>query len=832
MKTHARAVVIGGGVVGASVLYHLAKAGWTDIVLIERNELTSGSTWHAAGGMHTLNGDPNVAKLQEYTINLYREIEEASGQSCSIHITAGVDLAGTKERLDFLKLACARARYLGLGMEMISVDEAARIFPLMDKKHFVGALYNPLEGHVDPAGVTQAYTKAARNKGAEVYRFTRVTALEPRADGGWDVITDKGTIVAEHVVNAAGLWAREVGQMVGLELPVLAMEHQYIVTGDMPEVIASEKEVLHCIDFEGEIYMRQEGRGMLIGTYEKKGVPWAEKSTPWDFSHELLPPDLERIAPSLEVGFRHFPALERAGIKRIVNGPFTFAPDGNPVMGPDPRPAQLLGRRRRDGGLFPGRRRRARAVELDGPRRSGLRRLGDGRRALRRLGHARIHQREGARELFAALPHPLPERGAARRAGAADDADLRPPEGEGRGVRRGVRARARAVVRAPRTAPVEDVTYRRSNAHQPVGAECRGVRNGVGILDSSTFSRYEVTGPGAAAWLDRMLAGRLPAEGRLALNPMLNDRGRLIGDFTVAREGRGHFFVFGSGIAEQYHLRWFESHLPASGVALRSLRTGMLGLAIAGPKARELLSRVCRDDVSDAAFPFLAFRALEVAMVPARVGRISFTGELGYEIWMPADGQLRVYEALVEAGADLGLVHFGARALQSLRLEKSFGTWAREFRPNYTPTEAGLDRFVDLGKPGLIGGAAAQKARTDGSPRRLVTFVVDAARRRRDRRRARVARRQGRRLDHLGRLRALRRQVDRDGYVPARARGCRGRFRDRDAGRTAGRGARGAAAVRPGGQADAVLNRPRAIRPAEAGRTMTPGGGRTRAGPA
>ncbi len=303
-------------------------------MLIERDELTSGSTWHAAGGMHTLNGDPNVAKLQEYTINLYREIEEASGQSCSIHITAGVDLAGTTERLDFLKLACARSRYLGLGMEMISVDEAARIFPLMDKRHFVGALYNPLEGHVDPAGVTQAYAKAARNLGAEVYRFTRVTALHPRADGCWDVITDKGDLVAEHVVNAAGLWAREVGQMVGLELPVLAMEHQYIVTGDMPEVIASEKEVLHCIDFEGEIYMRQEGRGMLIGTYEKKGVPWAERSTPWNFSHELLPPDLERITPSLEVGFRHFPALERAGIKRIVNGPFTFAPDGNPVVGP------------------------------------------------------------------------------------------------------------------------------------------------------------------------------------------------------------------------------------------------------------------------------------------------------------------------------------------------------------------------------------------------------------------------------------------------------------------------------------------------------------------
>ncbi len=273
MKTHTRVAVIGGGVVGASVLYHLARGGWTDVVLIERDELTSGSTWHAAGGMHTLNGDPNVAKLQKYTIELYREIEAASGQSCSIHITAGVDLAGTPERMDFLKLACARARYLGLDMEVISIDEAARIFPLMDKRHFVGALYNPLEGHVDPAGVTQAYAKAARNLGAEVYRFTRVTGLRQRADGSWDVITDKGDLVAEHVVNAAGLWAREVGRLVGLNLPVLAMEHQYLITGEIAEVVASPKEMLHAIDFEGEIYMRQEGKGMLIGTYEKAGVP-------------------------------------------------------------------------------------------------------------------------------------------------------------------------------------------------------------------------------------------------------------------------------------------------------------------------------------------------------------------------------------------------------------------------------------------------------------------------------------------------------------------------------------------------------------------------------
>ena len=334
MKTHAQVVVIGGGVVGASVLYHLTKAGWKDVVLVERAELTSGSTWHAAGGMHTINGDPNVAKLQQYTIGLYKEIEEISGQSCGVHISGGLMLAGTPERLDWLKMTQARGRYLGMQLDLVAMDEAVKLMPFIEKKYFVGALYDPLEGHVDPWGVTNAYTKSAQIAGAEVYRHTRVTELRQRPDASWDVSTEKGEIHAEHVVNAGGLWAREVGRMVGLELPILAMEHQYLITEDMPEIAASSKEQLHVIDFEGEIYMRQERGGMLMGTYERRGQPWSEQVTPWDFGQDLLPNDLDRIAPSLEVGFEHFPAIGRAGIKRVVNGPFTFAPDGNPLIGP------------------------------------------------------------------------------------------------------------------------------------------------------------------------------------------------------------------------------------------------------------------------------------------------------------------------------------------------------------------------------------------------------------------------------------------------------------------------------------------------------------------
>ena len=314
MRSAARVVVVGGGVVGASVLYHLTKAGWTDVMLIERDELTCGSTWHAAGGMHTVNGDPNVARLQQYTINLYREIERISGQSCGVHLTGGLMLAGTRERLDWLKMAQARGRYLGMELEMLTVEEAARRFPLLDKKHFVGAIFDPVEGHVDPYGVTHAYAKSAQIAGAEVVRHTRVVDLKPRSDGSWDVITDQGNVHAEHVVNAGGLWAREVGRMVGLELPILAMEHQYLITEQVPQ-IAGLPEQLHCIDFEGELYLREERGGMLLGTYERAGVPWSPAATPWDFTQSLLPNDLDRIAPSLEVAFEHFPALGEVGLR-------------------------------------------------------------------------------------------------------------------------------------------------------------------------------------------------------------------------------------------------------------------------------------------------------------------------------------------------------------------------------------------------------------------------------------------------------------------------------------------------------------------------------------
>src|ERR1700729_3557554 len=568
MKRETRVAVIGGGVVGASVLYHLTKAGWKDVLLIERAELTSGSTWHAAGGMCKLNGDPNVAKLQQYTIKLYEEIERISGQSCGVHITGGIMLAGTQERLDWLKMAQARGRYLGMDLEIISVDEAARLFPLMDKHHFTGAMYDPIEGHVDPYGVTHAYAKAAEIAGAEVVRRTLVTELKARADGSWDVITEHGSVHAEHVVNAGGLWAREVGRMVGLELPILAMQHQYILTDDIAQ-LAGRPEQLHCIDFEGEIYLRQERGGMLMGTYEKAGRPWSPETTPWDFGQDLLANDLERIAPSLEIGFQHFPALEAAGIKKVVNGPFTFAPDGNPLVGPirglknfwvacgvmagfsqGGGVGLALSRWMGDGD--PG----ADIWGMDVARYGDWTTLAYTNAKVRENYSRRFSIRFPNEELQAARPlrtTPIYQRLQAANAVFGDYCGLE-----------------HSLWFATTAQSAKDeFSFHRSNDFQHIAAECAAVKNSVGLLEISNYGKFEVKGPAAADWLSEVMANRVPAVGRIALTPMLNERGKLIGDFTMCRVAPEHFLLIGTYAAETYYQRWFERHLPSSGMSIR-----------------------------------------------------------------------------------------------------------------------------------------------------------------------------------------------------------------------------------------------------------------------
>ncbi len=732
MKSHYRAIVIGGGVVGCSVLFHLARAGWKDVLLIERSELTSGSSWHAAGGFHTLNGDPNVAKLQAYTVSLYKELEEISGQSCGLHLTGGVMMADTPERMDFLRLAHAKGRYLGMQTELITPSEAKALFPLMDETNFVGAMWDPVEGHLDPSGTTHAYAKAARVLGAEIELRNRVTELTQDADGTWNVVTEKGTVKCEHVVNAGGLWAREVGRMVGLELPLLAMEHMYLLTEDMPEVeefnAATGRELIGVMDFKGEIYTRQERKGILLGTYEKACKPWSPKETPWDFGHELLQPDLERIAPSLEIGFKHYPALEKAGIKQVINGPFTFAPDGNPLVGPVQGltnfwcACAVMAGFSQGGGV---------GLALSNWMVNGdpgadiwgmdVTRFGEW--ATLRYTNAKV--RENYSRRFS-IRFPNEELPAARPQETTPVYDIMVRDNHAvMGDSWGLES---PLWFAPSADEAFDTpSYHRANDFAHVGNEVRKTRESVGVTEISNFAKYEFTGAGAESFLNRLMTNTMPKAGRIVLTPMLNEAGKLIGDFTIAKASDERFLMWGSIAAQKYHMRWFERHLPKDGsVSVKRFGNDLVGLSVCGPNARKVLEKLVDFDCSNEGFRFMDFREADVAGCPCMINRITYSGDLGYEIWMHAPFQRRVYLAIKEAGEEFGIVDFGMRALLSMRLEKNFPTWFRELRPIYGPYEAGMDRFIKLSKNDFIGREAAAAEKASGGKLRRVSFIVDA----------------------------------------------------------------------------------------------------------
>jgi dimethylglycine dehydrogenase len=731
MKSSAQVVVIGGGVVGASVLYHLTKEGWSDVVLLERKELTAGSTWHAAGGMHTLNGDPNVARLQQYTVNLYKEIEKESGQNCGIHLPGGLQLADTPERLDWLRMAQARGRYLGMHMEMISMKEAKELNPLLEEKYFVGALFDEDEGSVDPYGVTHAYAICARNRGAEVYTNTWVTGLSQREDGTWDVITDKDHVIhAEHVVNAGGLWAREVGRMAGLELPVLAMEHHYLMTEPMDEVIEYNKkhgrELPHMIDFAGEIYARQEGQSILLGTYEQENRPWAPKETPWDFVFQLLPHDLDRISPELERGFAHFPAVGRAGIKKFVNGPFTFSPDGNPLVGPIKgmrgmwSACAVMAGLSQGGGVGlslaswivngdPG----ADIWAMD------VARYGD----FATLAYTNAKVRENYSRRFR-ITFPNEELPAARPLLTTPIYDRLTEHnavwGAGFGLEHPLWFQKKGEE------PVENITFYRSNAFPIVAEESRAVRERVGFSEASNFAKYKVSGKGSSAWLSSLFTNALPAMNRTVLTAMLNPQGKIVGEFSVSRVGEEEFHLFGSQAAEVHHPRWFLDHLPKnSAIRFENLSLSMVGLTVAGPRSRDVLQKLTDTSLATKDFPFMAFRKANIGMAPIWLSRMTYTGDLGYEMWMAPEYQRYLFDLIWDAGREFDMRLFGFRALITMRLEKSFGTWFREYRPIYTPLEAAMDRSLKFDHD-FIGRAAVEKEIADGGPKRkLVVFKVD-----------------------------------------------------------------------------------------------------------
>ena len=723
MPTHAKVVIVGGGVVGCSILFHLAKFGWKDVVLLERDELTSGSSWHAAGQIHTISSDPNISRLQSYTINLYKEIEELSGQSVGLHLTGGFYLASTKSWYDYLKRERSKARYMGLEQEFISPQEVAERHPLIDPKYFYAALWDDQDGDLDPSGTTYAFAKAARHYGAQYFTHTPVTATTMRSDGTWDVTTSKGVINAEHVVNCGGLWAREVGHMAGLHIPVQPMEHHYLLTEKIDE-IANFGSRLPCgIDYEANIYFRQERDGMLLGTYEPVGVPWKVEGTPWDFGHELLNPNLEHIADRLELGFERIPALANAGIRQAINGPFTFGPDGNPMIGPVPGmhnywcAVGVMAGFCQGGGV---------GLTMAEWMIDGEPSIDVWAMDVARFGNwaspdwGTIKSTENYERRFVmTFPNETLPKGRRQQTTALYDRLV--SKGARMGQSFGLE-HALWFADSPEDAH-EDPTFERNRSHDYVAREVAAVRTAVGGIEIANFAKHVIKGKGARAWLNEIMAGYIPKPGRIALTPMLTDKGRLYGDLTVACLTDEHFMLFGSGAMQDAHARWFARTLPDD-VFYENQTGDWHGIALSGPNSRALLADITRDDVSAEALKFRDMRQTFVGGVPVILYRISFSGELGYEIYCRPQYLIKLSEAIEAAGSAHGFSWYGARALMSMRLEKGWGAWGLEFRPDFNAVESGMDSFINWNKD-FVGKAATEQFAKDGVARKLVTLVID-----------------------------------------------------------------------------------------------------------
>ena len=726
METHARVVIIGGGVVGCSILFHLAKFGLKDCILLERNELTSGSSWHAAGNVHVISSDPNISRLMAYTINLYKEIEETSGHSVGMKQHGGFYLASNEAWHDYLKRERSKARYMGLDQEFISLEEVVKKNPLIDPKHYIAALWDPIDAEVDPTGVTYAYAKSAKVHGGKYYTHTPVLETNQRPDGSWDVITKKGNIHAEIIINAAGLWAREVGQLAGVNFPIQPMEHHYLITESIPEIEALEKGQRLPVgtDFDGNIYFRQEGKGMLLGTYESKSTPWQVKGTPLNFGHELLDAKLENIQDRLAIGFKRIPALERAGIKNIINGPFTFGPDGNPLIGPVPGKKNYWAAVAIMAGF----------CQAGGVGKSIAEWIIDGEPSIdvwamdvARFGnyaspeYGTIKSSENyERRFIMTFPNETLPKGRKQKTTSLYD----------RLIKRGaVMGDSFGLEHAlwfanNKDDAHEEHTFKRSRAHDYVAKEVEAVRNGVGCSEVANFSKHLITGKGARIYLDKILAGKIPKAGRISLSPLLSPQGKLLGDLTVACIHEEKFMLFGSGALQESHRRWFENFLPKEDVQFKNCSDEWHGVAISGPKSRELLSRICRESVSNISLKFRDIRETFVAGVPCILNRLSFTGELGFEIYTAPHFHLKLFEEIEKQGKDLDMKLYGARALMSMRLEKNWGAWGLDYRPDFTAFESGLDQFINWQKD-FIGKKASLIEKEKGPEKKLSVMVVD-----------------------------------------------------------------------------------------------------------
>ena len=755
MRTHARAVVIGGGVVGVSTLYHLAKKGWTDSVLIERKELTSGSTWHAAGLLPLFNLSYSVGQIHKYSVALYQTLEQDTGLDPGLRQVSNIRLARTRDRMDEYNYYAGVAETIGVKVKFLTAGEVKKIWPLCDVDGIIGAIQHLEDGYIQPADLTQALARGARERGAEINRHTTVNAIERLASGEWKVSTDKGEVVCEHVVSATGNFARATGRMVGINVPVIPVEHQYIVTEAHPEIVKRKAQGLPEMgvlrESDSSWYMREEAGGLLLGPYEK-GAPACYIDGPSsDSEYELFPEDLDRLAPHIETAITRVPAFGEVGVKKVYNGAIAYTPDGSPIVGPAPGLRNFWLNEGHSFGVTAAGGAGWQLAEWIVEGEPSIDMLGvDPRRfgPYADTGYLIAKNEEAYAKVFT-VHYPDEERVAARplrqtpcyarmkdlgavfgsvygwerpnwfapQGYALSETDLAKPD---------VLLNENHPAVSPSEKPREKWSFRRSNYFQFVGDECRNVRDNVGLMDMSAFAKCEVSGSGAEGWLNSILTNCAPRRtGRVALTYLLTKRGGVRAEFTLTRIGPERFYLVSAAALETHDFDALEKLLPAdNSVRIDKLTTQRGVLVLAGPRSREVLAKVSDIDVSNAAFPWLTARRLSIKAAALIAMRVNFVGELGYELHHPIETQNAIFDALMAAGAPFGIKPFGIRAMDSLRLEKSYKLIGRELSIEYSALESGLERFVDFDKGPFLGRDALVAWRDKGFENKLVTLEV------------------------------------------------------------------------------------------------------------
>ena len=699
MKADVQAVVIGGGVIGCSILYHLAKAGWSNSVLVERDELTSGSTWHAAANIHGLHDMTNISRIQHYTMNLYKQLEQETGQSCGIFQPGSLYLAQTQQREHQLRLQESKAKLYNMEFYEVSLQEARELHPLLNLEDIRCVMYEPSGGNVDPSGVTNAYAVGARERGAEVYKFTEVIATEKQLDGSWIVKTTKGDIKTQWIINAAGLWGREVARLAGLELPLRPTEHQYLVTEKVPFIENLDRRLPSVADRDGEYYLRQEGNGFLVGAYEKEVKFWAEKSTPLDFGHELFDDDLERIEENILRAIKRVPTVGEVGIKRVINGPMIWSPDSNVLFGPAPKVSNYFC----CNGVIPG------FSQSGGMGMLAAEWITKGETQydmfawdLTRFGDwcSDTFTKERVRDQYAnrfKIHFPGEEREAGRPLRKRPAFQFQKELGGVFGLNYGWEHPLYFDFDTPDAAG-----FKRQDWWKSVRREALLLRKNVGIIDISNFGKYLCCGDGAYEFLDGIFANKIPKNvGGSCLSPIIGKMGGIAADATITKLSENSFWIVSSGAAEGFQQRFYNLVKLGNETEFISKSEDYCGFNVAGPKSRELLQRLSNKDLSNEAWPFFKSGNLTIAGVECLALRVSFTGDLGWELYCEKHNQLALYKLLIENASQIGGGPVGSRALMSLRLEKGYGSWGREYSPEYWPHEVGLERLI-ANKPNFI----------------------------------------------------------------------------------------------------------------------------------